>query len=162
MSSLSPKQLMLCFACVRVLPSRQRVSTLQSMRDSASRGAQSPRRLAKRLQQRPSATLCFRALVLGALLHDKCQQWHSYRWLYCRRSFRERTRLFHDTSKTTTLPHLEDIERGNEEVFGTDDCAFECFPTATTMRANRRCSDRPQSMLWKFHATLDGFDARTR
>ena len=32
-----------CFASVRVLPSRQRMPTLQSMRDDASRGARSPK-----------------------------------------------------------------------------------------------------------------------
>ena len=70
--------------CERVLPSRQRMSTLQRMRDAASRGTQSPRRPAKRLKHRVSATLCFRALVRGAPLHGKCQQWQSYRWP-CRR-----------------------------------------------------------------------------
>ena len=56
------------------------------MRHAASRGAQSPRRLAKRLKQRASATLCFRA------------QWHGYRLHCCRRALREPKHLFDDTS----------------------------------------------------------------
>ena len=66
-----------------------------------SRGAQSPRRLAKRFKQRTSATLCFRALVRGPPLHGKCQQWHGYRWPG-RRALRERIRLFDDISPART------------------------------------------------------------
>ena len=79
------------------------MSTLQSMRDAASRGAQSPRRLAKRLKPHASATLCVWAMVPGAPLHDKFQQWHSHRWPCCRlRALRERVRLFSDTASAGT------------------------------------------------------------